>query len=105
MRRDIESLQGKIAFGIITIREDEAEAVLDRFEVPDNTCGRADYDIGALTTLEGAVHQFALVRCLQTGQAQAQRAAHDLIEDLAPRLILLVGISGAVPSKDFTLGD
>jgi nucleoside phosphorylase len=105
MRRNIESLQGKIAFGIITIREDEAEAVLDRFEVPDNTCGRADYDIGALTTLEGAVHQFALVRCLHTGQAQAQRAAHDLIEDLAPSLILLVGIGGAVPSKDFTLGD
>jgi len=105
MRRDIESLRGKVAFGLITIREDEAEAILDRFEAPDSALGRADYDIGIVTTLKGTEHQFALVRCSQTGQGQAQRAAHDLIEDLAPRLILLVGIGGAVPSKDFTLGD
>ncbi len=105
MRRDIESLRGTIAFGLITIREDEAEALLDRFEVPDSAFGRGDYDIGVVGTLEGAEHQFALVRCSQTGQGIAQKAAHDLIEDLAPRLILLVGIGGAVPSKDFTLGD
>jgi len=105
MRREIESLRGKIAFGMITIREDEAEALLDRFEAPDSADGRADYDIGVVTTQDGTEHQFALVRCSQTGQGQAQRVAHDLIEDLTPRLILLVGIGGAVPSKDFTLGD
>lgn len=105
MIRKIESLRGKIAFGIITIREDEAEALLDRFETPDSAFGRGDYDIGVVTTLEGVEHQFALVRCSNTGQGQAQKAAHDLIEDLAPRLIFLVGIGGAVPSKDFTLGD
>ena len=31
--------------------------------------------------------------------------ARDLIEDLAPRLVLLIGIAGGLPSDDITLGD
>jgi nucleoside phosphorylase len=41
----------------------------------------------------------------EQGNGEAQSAARDLIEDLAPRLILVVGIAGGLPSKGYTLGD
>jgi nucleoside phosphorylase len=39
------------------------------------------------------------------GNADAQAAAHAMLEDLAPRFVLVVGIAGGVPSHEFSLGD
>jgi nucleoside phosphorylase len=45
-----------------------------------------------------------IVRCLEQGQSSAQQIAHDLIEELDPRWLLLVGIAGGVPAEEYTLG-
>jgi nucleoside phosphorylase len=47
----------------------------------------------------------AVLRCTEQGNAEALDAARDLLEDVAPRWLLVVGIAGGVPSDDFTLGD
>src|SRR5262249_26017185 len=53
-------------------------------------------------------NDYYLVACapsLEQGGGYAQDAARDIIEDLDPNLLLLVGIAGAVPDTEFTLGD
>jgi nucleoside phosphorylase len=46
-----------------------------------------------------------VLRCLEQGNTDAQAAARDLLDDLAPRFVLVVGIAGGVPSYELTLGD
>ena len=46
-----------------------------------------------------------MLRCLEQGNTDAQATANALLEDLAPRFVLVVGIAGGVPSHEFTLGD
>jgi len=53
----------------------------------------------------GARYRIAVLRSTEQGQGEAQDAARDLIEDLAPRLVLVVGIAGGRPSDDVKLGD
>src|SRR5262249_17772809 len=43
-------------------------------------------------------------RCDQ-GNLDAHAAARDLLEDLAPKFMLVIGIAGGVPSHEFSLGD
>lgn len=47
----------------------------------------------------------AILRCTEQGNGEAQAAARDLLEDLAPAWILVVGIAGGVPAREFSLGD
>lgn len=107
MKIDITELRGKVDFGIISIREDEYLAVFDRLQPSDSSLGgRRTYDIGAINNAEQKGHyRYALVRTISQGEGVAQDVARDMIEDLQPNLLLLVGIGGAVPSPDFTLGD
>jgi ankyrin repeat protein/nucleoside phosphorylase len=104
-RHDIEDLRGTIDFAIITIREDEFLAVLDRFSAPDSAENERRYEIGEMKTTGGQHYRYALVRCTKQGQNEAQSVANALIKDLDPSLLLLIGIGGAVPSDDFSLGD
>jgi len=53
----------------------------------------------------GERYTVAILRQVEQGTGEAQHAARDLIEDLAPRLVLVVGIAGGLPSHDVTLGD
>jgi len=88
--------------GIITIRPDELEAVLSRIKtktVPANKTAR-HYHIGKVGPL-----QVAVVRCLQQGNIASQAAVRDFLADFPLRWILLVGIAGAPPSEDYSLGD
>ena len=105
MRVDLESVRGKIDFGIISIREDEFLAVLERFAPDSYALGNQRYEIGSVRSKGGGHHNFAAVRCAEQGRAHAQKVATDLIGDLAPRWLLVVGIGGAVPSINFALGD
>jgi nucleoside phosphorylase len=105
MRVDLESFKGKIDFGIISIREDEFLAVLERFAPDSYALGDQRYEIGTVRSKGGGYYTVAAVRCMEQGRAHAQKVATDLIGDLAPRWLLVVGIGGAVPSMDFTLGD
>lgn len=104
MRIDIQDLD-PIDFGIITIREDEYLAVFDRLKPKNSADGRRSYDVGSIQTDNGDLYKFALIRAIGQGEGTAQNVARDLIEDLHPQWLLLVGIGGAVPSPDFTLGD
>jgi nucleoside phosphorylase len=57
----------------------------------------------------GNVHGFSVsiasVRTPAKGQLPAQETARNVIEDLDPAWIAVVGICGAVPDSEFTLGD
>lgn len=91
---------------IITIREDEYRAVLDR--VPDRRLihGRnRTYSGGVINKAEGGQYTVAVLRALEQGPNAAQDATWDAIDDLDPRLIVVAGIGGAVPDTEFTLGD
>jgi nucleoside phosphorylase len=105
MHVDLEPFKGKIDFGVISIRQDEFIAVLKRFAPDQYAMGSQRYEIGTLRTNDGGYYNFAAVRCPEQGQGLAQKVATDLIRDLEPRWLLVVGIGGAVPSRDFTLGD
>ncbi|MFS8071739.1 MAG: hypothetical protein ACMG6S_35665, partial [Byssovorax sp.] len=99
-------LKGKVDFGIITIREDELEAVLQRF--PDRlglVSGRRQYNIRRLAIGDGDTYTVAIVRCAAQGNGEAQQVANALLDELAPRWLLVVGIAGGAPAFEFTLGD
>lgn len=98
-------LRGKIDFGIITIREDEFRAVLERFSAETLVTGRQRYAVSKIRTINEDDYLVASVRCIEQGNAQSQNVAKNLIEDLDPQWILLVGIAGSVPSLEYTLGD
>jgi nucleoside phosphorylase len=105
LRINSEKLKGKIDFGIISIREDEFEAVLKRFTQVATIEGRRHYALSKLITLDGSEYTIALVRCPEQGNGEGQNVARDLIEDLDPQWLLLVGIAGGVPADEYTLGD
>lgn len=98
----------RVDVGILTIKDEELEAVLaampradGHYEAPSHRhyCLRL-VDAGA-----GIQYRVAVARQLEQGTGAAQDLTRDLITDLAPKLIMVVGIAGAVPSADVTLGD
>jgi len=105
MRLHVDDLRGQVDFVIITIREDEFTAFLDRFKAPKYAQGERRYEIGEMQTQDDQHYRYALVRCVFQGTGEAQSVAQAVIKDLDPKLLVLVGIGGAVPSNDFTLGD
>ena len=102
---NIKELKGKIDFGIITIREDEFLAACRHFAPTRWTIGRSRYEVAEVDTVNGDCHTVGIVRLHGQGRVIAQKIASNMIEDLDPKWLLLVGIGGAVPSDDFTLGD
>lgn len=98
-------LKGKIDFGIITIRVDESEAVLQRFPHETIIKGRQIYALSSFTTTNDDDYLIASVRCAEQGNLHAQQVANNLIEELNPQWILVVGIAGTVPKNEHTLGD
>ncbi len=103
---ETENLEGKVDFGIITTREDEFASVLKHFPKTRYAKGRhRSYVISDLSINDTETYVIACVRCVEQGISAAQDVARDLIEDLKPQWILLVGIAGGVPEYEFTLGD
>ena len=97
--------RGKIDVGILTIREDENAAVLRRCDKVATEERRRRYRIRSLTLPGGGAYTLAVLRCLEQGNTDAQAAATALLDDLAPRFVLVVGIAAGVPSYEFSLGD
>ncbi len=94
-----------IDVGIITIKEEEFKALLDKFEPSETIAGaNRDYDVISIETPRG-VCRVAITRCAQQGNVHAQSAATELLSDLKPAFVLVVGIAGGIPSLDFCLGD
>jgi nucleoside phosphorylase len=93
--------------GILTIRDDEFRAVLQAFpNDPSIYRGRhREYAIRTAEAGSGERYTLAVLRQIEQGNGEAQEAARDLIDDLQPSLLLVVGIAGGLPSDDITLGD
>src|ERR1700733_6004394 len=96
-----------VDIGILTIRDDEFRAVLSVF--PDDHHiykGRhREYTLRTADAGQGARYRLAILRQIEQGNGEAQEAARDLIDDLQPSLLLVVGIAGGLPSDDISLGD
>lgn len=103
-----------VDFGIITIRDDEFKAIqllvrnidLRRAaKSPSHIPNRAIYTIGVIGD-EDAPIRIGLVQVGgKGGRIAASHYARDLIEDLQPKLLLVVGICGLLPDHEVTLGD
>jgi nucleoside phosphorylase len=97
----------KVDIGILTIRDDEFRALLDVFPTK---AGRfkglhREYDLRHADAGNGERYTVTVLRQAEQGTGEAQDVARDVIEDLAPRLVLVVGIAGGLPSDDVKLGD
>lgn len=98
---------GKVDIAIITVLPDECEAVLERFKpyAPYHHPHGRTYWICNLQTKDGHDCKVAIVRTSDQGNDISQKLATDIIADIKPGLILIVGIGGGVPDEEFTLGD
>jgi nucleoside phosphorylase len=96
-----------IDIGILTIRDDEFRAVLKVFPSdPDIFKGRyREYALRTADGGQGRRYRMAILRQIEQGNGEAQDAARDLIDDLRPSLLVVVGIAGGLPSGDLSLGD
>jgi nucleoside phosphorylase len=97
----------KVDIGIVTIRDDEFRAVLAAFpgKLGDLRGARRPYTLRHADAGGGERYRIAVLRLIEQGQGEAQDAVRDLIDDLGPRLVLVVGIAGGRPSDDVRLGD
>lgn len=101
-----ESLREQIDVGIITIREDEFEAVLARFPSLRHVKGTgSNYEYSKVRTKVNEELRVVVARSPEQGQGAAQALATSMITDLGPRWIFVVGIAGGFPATEFTLGD
>jgi len=104
-QEQLKELKAKIDVGIMTVRADEFDAVLDRLNDSRPVAGgRNLYEYACLTTPHGDARVVAC-RCPEQGEVKAASVARNLLEDLAPRWLVLVGIAGGFPDTEFTLGD
>jgi len=94
-----------VDIGIITTREDEFRAVLGKFHDLQVLVKARHYNVATFVAQDGSTRSVAILRCSEQGNGEAQDAARDLIDDLAPKWIVVTGIAGARPDDDFTLGD
>lgn len=95
-----------VDFAILAIRDDEFEAVLKYFGPTQEYVGaQRTYEIAKVTSGSGQQYRVALLRAHEQGHSAAQAAAADVIADLCPSWLLLVGIAGAVPEYEYCLGD
>ncbi len=101
------SNENLVDVGIITIRDDELHAVLDQFKPGEDPIPGKNrtYSAANIEAKSGQTYRVAIVQCAGQGEGNGQNTARDLIEDLNPLWIFLVGIAGAVPAREFTLGD
>lgn len=108
-RQVVREARPRVDVAILSIKEEEFRAVLDAF--PEDVglhvgpTSHRHYNLRSADAGGGAQYQVAIVRHGEQGTGEAQNVARDLLEELQPALILVVGIAGGVPSDDLTLGD
>lgn len=93
---------------IVTFVREEYEAVLRQFQGPhDRAVSGAPGGTRVLrvATRTGQDVTVAIARTASEGNVAAQDAVLELIAEQQPRLVLAVGIAGAVPTSDVFLGD
>jgi CHAT domain len=103
--KTVVELKGKVSFGIVTFKEEEFNALVQRFQPWERVDGRHSYIYSRLRSVNEQEYSIIIIRCLEQGQVAAQQTTNDLIEDLNPQWLLLVGIAGGIPAEEYTLGD
>ena len=103
-RVPLATVAGTIDFGIITFREDEFLAVLRQFKPTMLAIGENHYNIADLKSAVGPV-RVAIIRTSDQGDKHSQWSASKLLSELDASCLVVVGIAGAKPESEFTLGD
>jgi WD40 repeat protein/nucleoside phosphorylase len=103
----VSSTLPTVDIAILTIRDDEFRAVLGVFptKVGRFEGTHREYDLRHADAGNGDRYTVTVLRHVDKGMGEAQSVARDVIEDLAPKLVLVVGIGGGLPSDDVKLGD
>jgi nucleoside phosphorylase len=102
-RYDLDT--GLADIGIITMKPEEIGAVLKRFPSNRTEDGvNLRYNLCDFADSSGKQLTAAIVQSPQ-GDVSAFGTAMDLIREVRPRLVVLVGIAGGRPAGEFTLGD
>lgn len=99
-----ESPLAKVDFGIVTMREDELEAVLRYIPPYRVVTGRRQYNLARIETLKGDFYEVAIVRGLEHSVSGMSEVTRDLLEELTPTCLFAVGIAAAL-SKPVRIGD
>jgi nucleoside phosphorylase len=106
MALTLQDVRGTVEFAIVTVRQDEFDAVLKRLEGREPVRGgKQQYEICRIRATDGVERVVAAVRQLEQGHSAAQAVVADLIADLDPQWVVLTGIAGGVADPDFCLGD
>jgi nucleoside phosphorylase len=99
----------KADIAIMTIRDDEFGAVFDRLEgysfKPFKGFSGRTYALFSIPTITNKTCVVVLARSPEQGTGVSHSVASDMMRDLDPQLLLVVGIAGGVPQNEFTLGD
>lgn len=102
----ISEIKGRVHAAIITIRQDDYNAMESRLQDPRSVeGGNNNYEVSTLPTDRDETLTVSLTRCISQGNISAQAVANNIIQDLDPAWLFLVGIAGGVPDSDFSLGD
>jgi nucleoside phosphorylase/energy-coupling factor transporter ATP-binding protein EcfA2 len=96
----------RVDVGILTFREDELAAVLERFPQERFIDGQRRYSLSQVSLPGGESYRVAVTQIVPTtGSGDAADAVRNLVEDLKPSLVLLIGVAATLPSDEITLGD
>lgn len=102
---EIAAYKGVVDFAVITIKAEEEDAILRQFPRQHSVRGERDYGLTRTQAVLGGNLLVATVRQPRQGNTYATSVVKDVIKDLDPKWILLVGIAGASPFGDAVLGD
>jgi nucleoside phosphorylase len=95
-----------IDVGIITIKPEEFKAITDRLGNWSTLDGyEHQYVYQSIETRNGLHYNVAVARSSEQGPGPAQSLTTDMIKELNPTWLFLVGIAGGVPTDEFSLGD
>lgn len=104
--RSVSSYRGKVDAVIVSIKQEEFEAVVKLFTIDTTTSDGLRHWNMCRVWSEEANRNFrvAIVRANEQGNIESYAITRDAIQDLEPACVLVVGIGGAAPG-DVTLGD
>lgn len=99
-------IKDRLDVAIITIRQDEYDAVEARLEKTVSVeGGRYGYEYADIPSESGGNVSVVLTRCVAQGNSAACSVATLVIQDLNPSWLFLVGIAGGIPDAEYSLGD
>lgn len=98
-------LHRQIDVAIITIKDEEQQAVENLFEKKGIVNGKYGAYSYFEINIDGRTIKIVTVQTMAQGTNHAQKSTDGVINDLDPNWIFIVGIGGGRPSDEFTLGD